>query len=127
VTYHDPCYLARGRGITDAPRQILRSCGISIAETRHRGENTYCCGAGGAQLFITDDRREASSERVNQKRFAMLAETGASTVAVACPYCPIMLRDAAGHAKRDDIAILDLAEIVASRLQGGSSAREKSG
>ena len=61
---------------------------------------------------------------MNQKRFAMLAETGASTVAVACPYCPIMLRDAAGHAKRDDIAIRDLAEIVASRLRGNFGAEK---
>jgi Fe-S oxidoreductase len=116
ATYHDPCYLARGRGITEEPRKILESCGISIAEASHHGQNTYCCGAGGAQLFIADDRREQTAGRVNQKRFAQLAETKASTIAVACPYCPIMLRDAAGHAKRDDIAILDLAEIVASRL-----------
>lgn len=126
VTYHDPCYLARGRGITDAPRQILQSCGVSITEAGHHGKNTYCCGAGGAQLFITDDRREPSSERVNQKRFAQLAETGASTVAVACPYCPIMLRDAAAHAKRDDISILDLAEIVASRLPGSDGQSKNS-
>jgi len=117
VTYHDPCYLARGRGITEQPRQILESCGISVSEAAHHGQNTYCCGAGGAQLFITDDRREPGVERVNQKRFAQLAETKASTIAVACPYCPIMLRDAAGHAKRDDIAILDIAEIVVSRLK----------
>jgi Fe-S oxidoreductase len=121
VTYHDPCYLARGRGITEAPRQILESCGVSITEAIHHGKNTYCCGAGGTQLFITDDRRDQSSERVNQKRFAQLAETGASTVAVACPYCPIMLRDAAGHAKRDDIAIRDLAELVADRLPGSEN------
>jgi heterodisulfide reductase subunit D len=117
VTYHDPCYLARGRGITEQPRQILESCGVTVAEAGHHGQNTFCCGAGGAQLFITDDRREGSTERVNQKRFAQLAETKASTIAVACPYCPIMLRDAAGHAKRDDIAILDLAEIVSNRLK----------
>jgi len=43
---------------------------------------------------------------VNQKRFAQLAETKATTIAVACPYCPIMLRDAAGHAKRDDMRFL---------------------
>ncbi len=117
VTYHDPCYLARGRGITEQPRQILESCGVKVAEAGHHGQNTFCCGAGGAQLFITDDRREGATERVNQKRFAQLAETKASTIAVACPYCPIMLRDAAGHAKRDDIAILDLAEIVSNRLK----------
>lgn len=120
VTYHDPCYLARGRGVTQAPREILRSCGISVTETRNHGQNTACCGAGGAQLFITDDRSDQRPGRVNQRRFAQLAETKASTIAVACPYCPIMLRDAASHAKRDDIAILDLAELVASRLGDGA-------
>ena len=117
VTYHDPCYLARGRGITEAPRQVLSACGVSLTEAATHGRNTSCCGAGGAQLFITDDRREEARQRPNQRRFAQLAETKASTIAVACPYCPIMLRDAAGHAKRDDVAILDIAEIVALRLK----------
>ena len=125
VTYHDPCYLARGRGITEAPRQILRACGVSLAESSHHGQNTSCCGAGGAQLFITDDRREGATERANQLRFAQLAETKASTIAVACPYCPIMLRDAAGHAKRDDMAILDLAELTAMRLHKVGSGEER--
>ena len=116
MTFHDPCYLARGRGITHEPREVLRKCGIAITETRNHAQNTACCGAGGAQLFITDDRRDQPLGRVNQKRFAQLEETKASTIAVACPYCPIMLRDAAAHAKRDDIAILDLAELVAARL-----------
>ena len=116
VTFHDPCQLARGRGITEEPRWVLDACGVSLKEPGHHGENTFCCGAGGAQLFLADDRREENRERVNQRRFAELLKTKATTVAVACPYCPIMLRDAAGHAKRDEVAILDLAELVASRL-----------
>jgi Fe-S oxidoreductase len=125
VTYHDPCYLARGRGITEAPRQILDACGVSLTESSHHGQNTSCCGAGGAQLFITEDRLEEGKQRVNQRRFAQLAETKASTIAVACPYCPIMLRDAAGHAKREDIAILDLAELVAMRLHKVGNGEER--
>jgi Fe-S oxidoreductase len=117
ATYHDPCYLARGRGITAAPRKILRSCGVSLTEAPHHGQNTRCCGAGGAQLFITDDQRDQPKQRVNELRFAELAETRASAVVVACPYCPIMLRDAANHAQRDDLEILDLAEIVARSLR----------
>jgi Fe-S oxidoreductase len=117
ATYHDPCYLARGRGITAAPRKILRSCGVSLTEAGHHGQDTLCCGAGGAQLFIADDQRAQDKERVNELRFAELAETKASTVVVACPYCPIMLRDAANHAQRDDVEILDLAEIVAKSLR----------
>lgn len=124
VTYHDPCYLARGRGITQAPRHILRACGVSLTETQHHGENTFCCGAGGAQLFIADDRRDEPKERVNHRRFAQIAETKTSTIAVACPYCPIMLRDAAGQAKREDMGILDLAEIVAMRLRKAGGGEE---
>ena len=117
ATYHDPCYLARGRGITAAPRQILRSCGVSLTEAVHHGQNTRCCGAGGAQLFIADDQRDQTRQRVNELRFAELAETKASTLVVACPYCPIMLRDAGNHAQRDDLEIRDVAEIVAKSLR----------
>lgn len=117
ASYHDPCYLARHRGITAAPRQILARCGVSIQEPEQHGGNTFCCGAGGAQLFITDDRGdEKSKERVNQHRFAQLAKTQVSTLAVACPHCATMLTDAAGHARRDDVAIMDVVEIVASCL-----------
>jgi Fe-S oxidoreductase len=116
ATYHDPCYLARGRGITAAPREILHAAGVSITEAAHHGQNTQCCGAGGAQLFVADDTREAGKQRANQRRFAELMQTTTTTVAVACPYCPIMLRDAANALQRDDVEILDVAEIVARSL-----------
>jgi len=117
ATYHDPCYLARGRGITAEPREILHSCGIALVEPEHHGRNTQCCGAGGARLFITDDKREHTKHRVNELRFAQLAATKAATLAVACPYCPTMLRDAANRAQRDDLEIVDVAEIVARSLR----------
>jgi Fe-S oxidoreductase len=116
ATYHDPCYLARGRGITAAPREILHAAGVTITEAAHHGQNTQCCGAGGAQLFVADDTREQGKQRVNQRRLTELMQTSATTVAVACPYCPIMLRDAANALKRDDVEILDVAEIVARNL-----------
>jgi len=125
ATYHDPCYLARGRAITEAPREILEGAGVTLAEAAHHGGNTRCCGAGGAQLFVADDKRDQGQKRANQLRFAELTATGAGTVAVACPYCPIMLRDAANSAKRDDVEILDIAEIVArnlSRSEGKAAA-----
>jgi Fe-S oxidoreductase len=117
VTYHDPCYLARGRGITSAPREILKAAGVAVTESAHHGQNTQCCGAGGAQLFIADDTQDTHGrQRVNQRRFAELMKTQATAVAVACPYCPIMLRDAANAAQRDDVEFLDIAEIVARKL-----------
>lgn len=118
MTFHDPCYLARAQGVTQEPRDILRACGGAIQEMKHHKKRTLCCGAGGAQLYIADDKREAPGQRVNHKRFAEVINTAASVVAVACPYCPIMLQDAANFTKRTDVAIRDIAEIVASRLIG---------
>lgn len=123
VTYHDPCYLARGRGVIREPRAVLAACGATLSEMEHRKSRTFCCGAGGGQIYIEDDRQQAPGGRVNHRRFAEVLATGASTVAVACPYCPIMLRDAADHANRDGVAILDIAEIVENRLRKEGSER----
>lgn len=116
VTLHDPCYLARGRGVIEEPREVLRAIGADLVEMRHHASRTLCCGAGGGQLYIADDSVELPGGRVNYKRFEEVDETGAATVAVACPYCPIMLRDAAGRKGRDDIRVADIAELVAERL-----------
>ncbi len=116
VTYHDPCYLARGRGQTIAPRMLIENTGADLLDPAHHGMETACCGAGGAQLYIADDKKEWPGGRVNHRRFDELAATGAKTIAVACPYCPIMLKDAAGHAGREDVQIVDVAELLASRL-----------
>ena len=117
VTFHDPCYLARGRGVTEEPRQVLAAAGVGITEMEHSRSETFCCGAGGAQLFIADDKSDPPGGRINHRRFAEVYETGVSTVAVACPYCPIMLSDAARHAGREEFVVADVAEIVAVRLR----------
>lgn len=116
VTMHDPCYLARGRGVTEQPRNVLHAIGANVVEMQHHSKETFCCGAGGAQLFIADDKEELPGGRVNHKRFAEVEATGVDTVVVACPYCPIMLKDAANQAGREDVKIVDVAELVAARL-----------
>ena len=121
VTLHDPCYLARGRGVTEEPREVLRALGTELVEMPHHGAKTFCCGAGGAQLYIADDKVELPGGRVNYKRFEEVSASGAETVAVACPYCPIMLRDAAGQAGRDEVRIVDIAELVAEGIARGSA------
>ena len=91
-----------------------------IEPARH-GQDTFCCGAGGTQLFIADDINSSSEGRVNHKRFSELVKTGATTFAVSCPYCPIMLSDAAQHANRNDIRVVDVAELLAERLPATQS------
>jgi Fe-S oxidoreductase len=116
VAFHDPCYLARGRRITAQPRSLLQAAGAQLLEPAQTGKQTFCCGAGGAQLYLADDRAQGQGGRVNSKRFEQLTATGAMTIAVACPYCPIMLTDAAHATGREDVRILDVAEILAQRL-----------
>ena len=127
VTLHDPCYLSRGRGVVQQPRSVLRAVGAELVEMERHGERTFCCGAGGAQLYIADDSVELPGGRVNYKRFEEAQATGADTVAVACPYCPIMLGDAAGRAGRADIRVADIAELVAERLPSGDTGDSASG
>ena len=83
---------------------------------RATARKRFVAGRAAPQLFIADDKAELPGGRVNHHRFDEIIATGARTVAVACPYCPIMLNDAAQHAHREDIQVVDIAELVASRI-----------
>ncbi|MFN8412824.1 MAG: heterodisulfide reductase-related iron-sulfur binding cluster [Anaerolineales bacterium] len=113
VTFHDPCYLGRHNKITDAPRDDLKSAGIEVVEMPRNGAKSFCCGAGGAQMWKEE---EQGSARVNVTRFAEAKETGADTVAVGCPFCMSMMTDAS-KADGGTIQVKDVAEIVAERLK----------
>jgi hypothetical protein len=116
VAYHDPCNLSRGRGVTAQPRAILEACGARVREPRERGLRTSCCGAGGGRLFVPEDGKPAPpGTPVNVQRLDQLLAAKPDAVAVACPYCPIMLQDAARR-RGSDVPIVDIAEIVAGRL-----------
>ena len=111
VTYHDPCYLARVNGIHDAPRQVLSSAASGLREMPRRREQTFCCGAGGGRMWMEEDPKK----RVSTVRAKEALNTGATTVAVGCPFCLTMMSD--GVATQSDAArVLDVAEILAERL-----------
>ncbi len=113
VTFHDPCYLGRHNKITDAPRDALKSMGALTIEMPRNSAKSFCCGAGGAQMWKEE---ENGSARVNQTRFAEAKSTGASTLAVGCPFCMAMMTDAS-KADGGDIQVKDVAELVAERLK----------
>jgi Fe-S oxidoreductase len=108
VTYHDACYLGRHNGRFDAPRDVLAGAGGAIREMPRNRERSFCCGAGGARMWM----EEGGDARINDTRFAEAEATGADTVATACPYCFVMLDDAAkavGSATR----VADVATLLA--------------
>ena len=104
VTFHDPCYLGRIGGIVDEPRDIIG--GVDKEVERH-GTDSFCCGAGGAQMWMEED----ADKRVNQIRAKEIAETGCDTVAVGCPFCSIMVKDGL-DAVGAEMDVKDVAEIL---------------
>ncbi|MEW6402348.1 MAG: (Fe-S)-binding protein, partial [Chloroflexota bacterium] len=113
VTFHDPCYLGRHNKIVDAPRNTLHAAGMLTIEMPRHSSKSFCCGAGGAQMWKEE---EPGTERVNNVRFAEAKSTGADTVAVGCPFCLTMLTDSA-KAEDSKIQVKDVAELVAERMK----------
>ena len=113
VTFHDPCYLGRHNGIFEAPREALRSAGVTTIEMPRNERKSFCCGAGGAQMWKEE---EPGTMRVNEARFKQAKETGADTLAVGCPFCMTMLSDAA-RAEGSPVQVKDVAELVVERMK----------
>jgi Fe-S oxidoreductase len=115
ITYHDPCYLGRHNGVYDAPRNLLNILSNNTAtELPRNRENSFCCGAGGAQFWKEE---EPGDERISDNRFrevqqTLASATGEKVLAVGCPFCKSMLGSTPSKAASEDIAIKDVAELL---------------
>jgi Fe-S oxidoreductase len=122
ITYHDSCYLARYNGVTVDPRRVLNVLpGVRLDEMERHGKETFCCGAGGGRMWMEEDR----GTRINIERTRQALETGAGTVATACPFCLVMLRDGLADAgqRAAGVQARDIAELLAeSSVRGGEPA-----
>ena len=112
VTYHDPCYLGRHNNVYVPPRDLIAATGATTIEMERRGDKSFCCGAGGARMWM----EEKIGTRVNQNRGDEAIGTGASKVAVACPFCSVMLNDAVTTRQSEGIAegveVVDVATLL---------------
>lgn len=128
VTFHDPCYLARVNGVSDPARILVgdqtdldsetpylfqnrdeqQSSDRTFAEPEHHGRKTLCCGAGGGRMWM----EEEPNQRPANRRSEELLATGAKTVAVACPFCRIMLDAGIKQVSEEQINLVDLAEMM---------------
>ncbi|HET9720095.1 MAG TPA: (Fe-S)-binding protein [Solirubrobacteraceae bacterium] len=109
ITYHDSCYLARHNDVIQAPRDLVGAVGKPV-EMQRSGKQTFCCGAGGAHMWM-----EERAQPINANRVKEAAATGAGTLAVACPYCTIMLDDGV-QSTGDELRVVDVATLLAESL-----------
>jgi Fe-S oxidoreductase len=104
ITYHDPCYLGRHNRIFAPPRELLGT----VSEMPRREERSFCCGAGGARMYM----EETIGKRVNVERTEEALATGAKTIAVGCPFCSTMLTDGTRAKGAEDIEVVDVATVL---------------
>ena len=111
ITYHDSCYLGRANNIYEAPREVLQLLDADLVEMKRCRTTGLCCGAGGAQMF---KEPEKGNKDINIVRTEEALETGATTVAVACPFCMTMITDGVKNKEKEaEVKVKDLAELIA--------------
>jgi Fe-S oxidoreductase len=115
LTYHDPCYLGRHNQIYAPPRELLQSSGCDITEMPRNQERSFCCGGGGGRMWM----EEKIGTRINLNRVDEAIATGAEEVAVACPFCRVMVGDGMA-ARESDVEVLDVAQILLRNVKGGT-------
>jgi heterodisulfide reductase subunit D len=111
ITYHDSCYLGRANNVYEAPRTVLESLDADLVEMKRCRTTGLCCGAGGGQMF---KEPEKGNKDINIERAEEALATGATTIAVACPFCMTMMSDGVKNKEREaDVKVKDLAELIA--------------
>ena len=110
ITYHDSCYLARHNDVLEAPRELVAAVGKPV-EMERSGKSTFCCGAGGAHMWM-----EERGQQINEQRVREAARTGAETLAVACPFCTVMLDDGVQSAG-EELRVVDVATLLAEAIE----------
>ena len=113
LTYHDPCYLGRHNQIYQPPRELLESTGVAVTEMPRNQERSFCCGAGGGRMWM----EETIGTRINLNRVDEAIATEVKEVAVACPFCRIMVSDGM-TARESDIGVLDVAQVLLRNIKG---------
>jgi Fe-S oxidoreductase len=113
ITYHDSCYLARHNDVRMEPRELVAAVGQPV-EMKRSGKKTFCCGAGGAHMWM-----EEKGKQINVERAREAIDTGAETLAVACPFCTVMLDDGVRETG-SSMRVADVSTLLAESLSPGA-------
>jgi Fe-S oxidoreductase len=110
ITYHDSCYLARHNDVQMEPRELVAAVGEPV-EMKRSGKKTFCCGAGGAHMWM-----EEKGKQINVERAREAIDTGAETLAVACPFCTVMLDDGVRETG-SQMRVADVSTLLAESME----------
>ena len=114
VVFHDSCYLGRLNSNYDSPRNTIKSIpGLTVLEPERNKDNGFCCGAGGARMFM----EETEGKHINIERTEELLSTGAKTIALNCPFCMTMINDGVGSTGAENIQVKDISEILLEHIE----------
>ncbi|WP_454561147.1 heterodisulfide reductase-related iron-sulfur binding cluster [Mycobacterium haemophilum] len=118
ITYHDPCYLGRHNKVYEAPRELIGAAGANLTEMPRHAERSFCCGAGGARMWM----EEHIGKRINHERVDEALATNAATIATACPFCRVMVTDGVNDRQEESGSdrplpeVLDVAQVLLGSL-----------
>jgi len=121
VTYHDPCYLGRHNGVYAPPRELIGALpGVELREMPRSGQKSFCCGGGGARMWM----EEKLGTRINHNRTEEALATSARRIAVACPFCHVMLSDGLTQKQsetgaHEEVEVVDVAQMLLAAVRRG--------
>ena len=104
----------------EPPRELVGALpGVELREMTRTGSRSFCCGAGGARMWM----EERIGKRINTDRTEEALATGASAIAVGCPFCRIMLSDGLTSAQAagegEGVEVLDVAQLLLAGVKRG--------
>ncbi|CAN7219969.1 heterodisulfide reductase-related iron-sulfur binding cluster [Knoellia sp. LjRoot47] len=120
VTYHDPCYLGRHNNVYAPPRELIGALpGVELREMERSKEKSFCCGAGGARMWM----EEKLGGRINMNRTEEALATGAERIAIGCPFCRVMISDGLtakqSEGVGEDVEVVDVAQMLLAAVRRG--------
>jgi len=125
VTYHDPCYLGRHNGVYSPPRELIGALpGVELKEMERSKEKSFCCGAGGARMWM----EEKLGTRINMNRTEEALATGAERIAIGCPFCRVMISDGLtakqSEGQGEQVEVVDVAQMLLAAVRRGQEGGE---
>ena len=113
VTYHDPCYLGRANNVYNIPRELIKSLGVELVEMKRSKRLSFCCGAGGAQMF---KEPENGNQDININRTEEALALNPDIIATGCPFCNTMMTDGVKAVNEGIAEVKDIAELIVENL-----------